>query len=67
MSDTIRYDEIKSMSEILELVNVMFSHELRNPLNSIIAQNVHKKALYKQLTSLVSILSHDQLQQPHQI
>ena len=40
ISYTILYDEIKSMSEYLELANACVSHELRNPLNSIAAINI---------------------------
>ena len=31
------------------LINATVSHELRNPLNSLIAQNMEKTALYKEL------------------
>ena len=31
------------------MVNATVSHELRNPLNSLIAINVEKRYLYKQL------------------
>ena len=32
------------------LINTTVSHELRNPLNSLIAQNMEKTALYKELS-----------------
>ncbi len=32
------------------LINATVSHELRNPLNSLIAQNIEKTALYKQMS-----------------
>jgi signal transduction histidine kinase len=35
------------------LINATVSHELRNPLNSLIAQNIEKKALYKELLKTV--------------
>ena len=31
------------------LINATVSHELRNPLNSLIAQNIEKRALHKEL------------------
>jgi len=37
ISDSILYDDIKAQSEFLELINACVSHELRNPLNSIVA------------------------------
>ena len=33
------------------LINATVSHELRNPLNSLVAQNMEKEALYKELMS----------------
>jgi signal transduction histidine kinase len=35
------------------LINATVSHELRNPLNSLIAQNIEKKALYRELMKQV--------------
>jgi signal transduction histidine kinase len=46
---SILADEIKAQSEFLELINACVSHELRNPLNSIVAQNTEKFMLYKKL------------------
>ena len=61
ISDTILYDEIKSMTEFLEVVNGCISHEVRNPLNSIIAQNISKKVLYKKLKQLIQTLFNHQI------
>jgi signal transduction histidine kinase len=36
------------------LANATVSHELRNPLNSLVAQNMEKSALYKELREVVS-------------
>ena len=41
------------------LINATVSHELRNPLNSLIAQNFEKDVLYKQLEEEVNILDLD--------
>jgi signal transduction histidine kinase len=35
-------------------VNACISHELRNPLNSIIAQNVEKSSLYNNLNEILT-------------
>ena len=40
VTDNILYTKEKSHNILLELINATVSHELRNPLNSISAQNV---------------------------
>ena len=35
------------------MINAGVSHEMRNPLNSIVAQNVQKYELYKELARLM--------------
>ena len=37
----------------MSLINACVSHELRNPLNSIIAQNIQKSRLYEQLEIII--------------
>lgn len=49
VSDSIFYSEQKTQNEFLEIVNATVSHELRNPLNSLKAQNILKRNLYNQL------------------
>ena len=39
----------KDQNTFQTLINACFSHELRNPLNSIIAKNVEKQGLYQKL------------------
>ena len=34
-------------NKMLEVINATTSHELRNPLNSLITQNIKKAALYE--------------------
>ena len=34
---------------MLEVINATTSHELRNPLNSLITQNVKKEALHEEI------------------
>ena len=50
VSKDILYDREKTHSDLLMLINATVSHELRNPLNSLIAQNMEKTALYKELS-----------------
>ena len=46
ISKTILYDLGKSHNTVLSMINACVSHEMRNPLNSIIAQNIEKKELH---------------------
>lgn len=46
VTSQIEYMEIKAQTEFSSLLNTIMSHELRNPLNSIIAKNIEKSALY---------------------
>ena len=47
----ILYTEFKAKNQFISLINACVSHELRNPLNSIISKNIEKSALYLQLLS----------------
>jgi len=38
ISDKILYSEVKAEHTFLEMINAAVSHELRNPLNSLIGQ-----------------------------
>lgn len=40
---------MKAQTEFSSLMNTIMSHELRNPLNSIIAKNIEKSALYQKM------------------
>ena len=42
----ILYTEYKAKIEFVSMINACVSHELRNPLNSIMAINIEKQALY---------------------
>lgn len=55
VSGDITYDQQRAENELLSLINASVSHELRNPLNSIIAQNILKAHLYEQLTRIKDI------------
>lgn len=36
-------------NKMLEIINATTSHELRNPLNSLMTQNIKKEALYEEI------------------
>ena len=46
ISNSIMFDQQRAQNEFLNVINACVSHELRNPLNSISAQNMLKKHLY---------------------
>ena len=37
------------------MINAFVSHEMRNPLNSIVAQNIQKSQLYQEMTKLFQL------------
>jgi signal transduction histidine kinase len=53
---SILYNVEKTQNQMLEMINACVSHEMRNPLNSIIAQNLEKKHLYKEMEQATSLL-----------
>ena len=53
VTDAINYDESKEMNTVLQTVNAFVSHELRNPLNSILAQILCDKALLAEILEIV--------------
>lgn len=52
ISNTIMFDQQRAQNEFLNVINACVSHELRNPLNSIQAQNILKKHLYAKLKTI---------------
>ena len=54
ITGTILYQQQKIQNELLSMINVCVSHELRNPLNSISALNVEKKHLYDLIENYIS-------------
>ena len=52
ISKSILYDMEKAHNSVLSMINACVSHEMRNPLNSVIAQNIEKKEIYSELTEL---------------
>lgn len=53
VTNYILYTEFKAKNQFTSLINACVSHELRNPLNSIIAKNIEKQALYQKLLTLL--------------
>ena len=49
----ILFNQLKEHNEILSIINATTSHELRNPLNALIACNVEKEALYEQIFEIL--------------
>ena len=52
ISNEILYDQSKAENEFLSIINASVSHEMRNTLNSIMAENIQKEELLKQLKEL---------------
>lgn len=53
-SQEILCNNEKAHNELLVMINATVSHELRNPLNSIVAFNIQKEMLYAQLSQLIN-------------
>ena len=49
ISNSVSLNEKLVENEMLEIINATTSHELRNPLSSIIAQNAKKEELFKRI------------------
>jgi len=49
VSTMVWFEQGREEKDLLSLINATVSHELRNPLNSIIAQNVRKESLYENM------------------
>lgn len=45
-SHQVQFHNEKSHNELLKMINATVNHELRNPLNSIVAFNTQKEELY---------------------
>ena len=54
ISVQVMYEKQKSLNNLLTLINATVSHELRNPLNSIIAINGEKERLYNKLKEIIN-------------
>ena len=47
------YEKQKTLNSLLTLINATVSHELRNPLNSIVAINTEKERNYVMLSKIL--------------
>ena len=54
LKNNYQFNQFKSKNEVLSMINACVSHELRNPLNSIIATNIEKKHLYMELKLILN-------------
>ena len=53
ISNNILYDKTKTQNQFLSIINATVSHEMRNPMNSIKAENILKKELIRRLKELM--------------
>ena len=56
MSDKILYSEAKAEQSFLTLINAAISHELRNPLNSLVGQMNSMQGFLLSFAEIVHIL-----------
>ena len=49
ITDSILFNETRERNELLSMINATVSHEMRNPLNAISAQNMEKESIYSQI------------------
>jgi signal transduction histidine kinase len=56
MSDKILYSEAKAEQSFLTLINAAISHELRNPLNSLVGQMNSMQSFLLSFAEIVHIL-----------
>jgi len=45
ISSKFLYSQVKAKNDLLSIINASVSHELRNPLNSISAENTNEEDL----------------------
>ena len=56
VSASVFYDLKLAENKLLAMINACVSHELRNPLNSIVAQNILKSTLYDEIEQVIKLL-----------
>ena len=57
ISHTILYDQSQAKNDLLSLINACVSHEMRNPLNAIIAQNINKACIAKNIRRFLDTIT----------
>ena len=55
MSNSILYNEVKAEKSFLTIINAAFSHELRNPLNSLTGQISSMRNLFHSFSNIILI------------
>ena len=53
ISASVYYDQTLAETKLLERINACISHELRNPLQSIVAQNLMKATIYEEMMGVI--------------
>ena len=61
VSDKMLYNEVKAEQSFLTLINAAVSHELRNPLNSLIGQIALMNDFLIKLYHIISVVNNEQL------
>ena len=56
ISDKILYSEVKAENFFVTLINAAVSHELRNPLNSLINQFPNMQDFFGQLDQMIELI-----------
>ena len=56
VSDKMLYNEVRAEQEFLTLINATVSHELRNPLNSLIGQISSMQLFFESYETLIDTL-----------
>jgi len=54
VSTNVLCDKQKANNKLLEMINACISHELRSPLNSMLALNLEKKCLLEMIKTIIS-------------
>ena len=61
ISQNLELDQKVMENEMLQIVNATTSHELRNPLSSMIAQNTKKEELHKEMKDIAEQKGYDEI------
>jgi signal transduction histidine kinase len=59
MSDKMLYNEIRAEQKFLTLINAAVSHELRNPLNSLVGQIESMNQHFRSFNAILKNLEND--------
>lgn len=60
MSDKMLYNDVKAEQSFLTLINATVSHELRNPLSSMVSQINHMKKYLRGLGRVIRHIKEDE-------